>query len=552
MSEEPVAAETSIRGYLSESSKRRFTITAGILGTVFLIAQFALPFAVMLGSMAFSSEAFDVDFARRDPRYAAVAGRVILFVETEPNFGDEPDSSAIVEARFEPISGTEIVVSDLDGKPYLLAGEDRLWLISRKSIQILQFGHLVSVEQSKELAEISMPFLFEGAPAVLERWPTELALVVHDGTDWQTRATFPLVVPDPECGCGLDWAKAFADERGVHVFLEFGTTLYYGLWNPGLDDDIGWELVGDAGQGWDPVIWHGEPAVFGVTSREDGEDLVGRRRIDGAWKEELRLDRRVGDLVSAFEDRRSDAITVLTGSSYSGTILSLKIDDGGIVGENWIGEEPQDMDLLPGFMVAIMGTQYGTMFLLPLILAIILSAMMRRHRVTAYSSGPRQEEFASLTRRAVAQLIDVAIMAGPSILAMFLFMRMTLAGVTDEPEGFPGFVAFFAPILLSLGWALVIGLLFTFTEGRSGVTPGKWVAKIRVLGTDLQPCGFGRALVRNLLKCVDGFFNFMVGIMVVALSENWQRVGDMAARTVVVDWKPTSADFISREPSASG
>jgi uncharacterized RDD family membrane protein YckC len=57
---------------------------------------------------------------------------------------------------------------------------------------------------------------------------------------------------------------------------------------------------------------------------------------------------------------------------------------------------------------------------------------------------------------------------------------------------------------------------------------------IRVLGTDLHPCGFGRALVRNLLKFIDGFFNFMVGILLSALSENWQRLGDMAARTVVV------------------
>ena len=55
-----------------------------------------------------------------------------------------------------------------------------------------------------------------------------------------------------------------------------------------------------------------------------------------------------------------------------------------------------------------------------------------------------------------------------------------------------------------------------------------------MLGVDLHPCGIGRGLLRNLLKAVDGFFNFMVGIMVVALNENWQRVGDMAARTVVV------------------
>jgi len=56
-----------------------------------------------------------------------------------------------------------------------------------------------------------------------------------------------------------------------------------------------------------------------------------------------------------------------------------------------------------------------------------------------------------------------------------------------------------------------------------------------VIRRDLQACGFGRAFLRNILKLVDGFFSFMIGIMVAALSENWQRVGDMAARTVVVD-----------------
>jgi uncharacterized RDD family membrane protein YckC len=55
-----------------------------------------------------------------------------------------------------------------------------------------------------------------------------------------------------------------------------------------------------------------------------------------------------------------------------------------------------------------------------------------------------------------------------------------------------------------------------------------------VLGTELEPCGFGRAFIRNLLRFADGFYNFMVGLLVSALSENWQRVGDMAARTVVV------------------
>ena len=109
------------------------------------------------------------------------------------------------------------------------------------------------------------------------------------------------------------------------------------------------------------------------------------------------------------------------------------------------------------------------------------------------------------------------------------------SGPINDPEGFWETVVAMWPIIVAMGWAIVAALAFTIFEGRSGATPGKWLAKIRVLGTNLQPCGFGRALVRNLLKCVDGFFNFIVGIMVVALSENWQRVGDMAARTVVVD-----------------
>jgi uncharacterized RDD family membrane protein YckC len=90
--------------------------------------------------------------------------------------------------------------------------------------------------------------------------------------------------------------------------------------------------------------------------------------------------------------------------------------------------------------------------------------------------------------------------------------------------------------MAAAGFAWLVATFFTFAylEGRWGSTPGKWLCQIRVLGVELGPSGFGRALIRNLLKFVDGFYNFMVGLTVSALSENWQRVGDMAARTLVV------------------
>ena len=54
------------------------------------------------------------------------------------------------------------------------------------------------------------------------------------------------------------------------------------------------------------------------------------------------------------------------------------------------------------------------------------------------------------------------------------------------------------------------------------------------MGTDLKPCGFGRGLLRNLLIFIDGFSSFLVGVLVISLSRNWQRLGDMAANTIVV------------------
>jgi uncharacterized RDD family membrane protein YckC len=80
----------------------------------------------------------------------------------------------------------------------------------------------------------------------------------------------------------------------------------------------------------------------------------------------------------------------------------------------------------------------------------------------------------------------------------------------------------------------LVFVAFAVSEGFWGVTPGKWLVSIRVVGTDLRPCGFGRALLRNVLKLVDGFFNFLVGVLLIAFTPEWQRLGDLAARTIVI------------------
>ncbi len=161
---------------------------------------------------------------------------------------------------------------------------------------------------------------------------------------------------------------------------------------------------------------------------------------------------------------------------------------------------------------------------------MVLTGLMRAHRVGEYELEGRRVPYASLTRRALAQLVDLVFVAAP---VPILVTRMfgDFEDFFDSPTAFLGIFVWIAGLL---AWALLVFLVFSLTEGLRGVTPGKWLTGIRVVGTDLRPCGFGRALIRNLLKVVDGFFNFLVGLLLVAFTPEWQRLGDLAARTLVL------------------
>jgi uncharacterized RDD family membrane protein YckC len=144
-----------------------------------------------------------------------------------------------------------------------------------------------------------------------------------------------------------------------------------------------------------------------------------------------------------------------------------------------------------------------------------------------------------LWQRALAQLVDLIPFVAGFALPMVWMWRMFSDPEALFESGFAFPFKMFGAVIGALVWTLAVFVAYSSLEGRFGKTPGKWLVGIRVLGTDLKPCGFGRAFLRNLLTMVDGFFNFLVGALLVALTENWQRLGDMAARTiVVVDRKP--------------
>jgi len=533
------------KGYLSDASKRKFTLTAGILGAAFLFGQFLLPMVFMVGAVATDFSDIGSDISHTYPQKAAVLDDTVYYIVRRRSFGPEGKSAALMQVDIgltsEPREATKIILPDVS----LLAGTDRLWVFSKKETRFFADGELQTAEHGTELAEFSPPFLYEGQPAVLERWPTSLVLATYGENGWQRGPNLALAMPDESCGCGFSWAKAVADERGLHVFLELGSTLYYGIWDPTSEAEVEWQLVSDAGRSWWPVIDNGQPVVFRRLAQDEDSKIVGHRLEDTGWTEFFKGSNTSGGEISAFSFPEPQRYLLLAVPDFSRGLKVTYIRGSEITEEKILGEEIVEVteppaDTFEKTMFFIMIVQYSSILLLPLLLAVILSALMRRHRIAQFVADGAEASHASITRRAIAQLIDALFLAAPPILGVVYASSSHWPYGLGAVEGFWGFVLASTPALAGLGLVVVAFFAFAYAEGKWGITPGKWVTRIRVLGTDLKPCGTSRALVRNLLKVIDGFFNFTVGIMVVALSENWQRVGDMAARTVVVDARTSS------------
>jgi uncharacterized RDD family membrane protein YckC len=69
----------------------------------------------------------------------------------------------------------------------------------------------------------------------------------------------------------------------------------------------------------------------------------------------------------------------------------------------------------------------------------------------------------------------------------------------------------------------------------NGQTPGKRAVHIRVVSAQGVPITGAQAVIRNLLRAVDGLpFAYVPGLLSVCLTHKFQRLGDLAAGTMVI------------------
>jgi uncharacterized RDD family membrane protein YckC len=123
-----------------------------------------------------------------------------------------------------------------------------------------------------------------------------------------------------------------------------------------------------------------------------------------------------------------------------------------------------------------------------------------------------------------AYLIDLALLTFLVIVATIASLVLTLGSISGLGLAL---VAYFA---LTWGYGAACEGLF------NGQTPGKRLMGIRVVSDRGVPITGAQAVLRNLVGVVDGAvpFWFLLGLPSMVLTRKFQRLGDLAAGTMVV------------------
>ncbi len=130
-------------------------------------------------------------------------------------------------------------------------------------------------------------------------------------------------------------------------------------------------------------------------------------------------------------------------------------------------------------------------------------------------------EAVGVGRRAVAILIDMVLLFVVGYVIALATGATTAAGFSLQ--GGPAFLWF--------GIALAY---YVVMEALSGATLGKRAMGLKVVKEGGEPLDWQASIVRNILRIIDGLFFYLVGAIAVWVSKRRQRLGDMAAHTLVV------------------
>ncbi|AGN01291.1 RDD domain-containing protein [Salinarchaeum sp. Harcht-Bsk1] len=130
-------------------------------------------------------------------------------------------------------------------------------------------------------------------------------------------------------------------------------------------------------------------------------------------------------------------------------------------------------------------------------------------------------ELGGIGSRAVAVIVDTVVL---------FVVGYLIAMATGSTTG-SGFALQGLPALLWFGAGFAYYIVL---EAEYGQTPGKRLVGIEVVGEDGGPIDYQASVIRNVLRFVDALFFYLVGAILIWISDEGQRLGDRVGDTYVV------------------
>jgi len=175
-------------------------------------------------------------------------------------------------------------------------------------------------------------------------------------------------------------------------------------------------------------------------------------------------------------------------------------------------------------------------------------------------------KYAGFWIRFLASILDWLVFMGASAVIQFLMTgKMTseipdLSGLVELTSNyaliFKALYEAFLPVMKVFYVTMFVNIAYSVVlTGKFGATLGKMAVGIKVVKEDLQPVGFGKAVVREFLVkdllYVVLFFISWLGYLWVAWDPKKQGWHDKIARTVVIK-EPKEVPPVPNQPQGSG
>lgn len=506
-----------VPGFASADSKRRLTRSVWVSTLFTGIVQIVGPAALIAGAvLALFVDACDAPTPNL--RAPAVANGALWYTVPAPKPKDAPDTpddvillrAALVEdGGVEEVTRLGLAIGSFES-PQLLAHDGAIWIVGNDALAIFTAGAEPPVRNwtwEANLPSTRHLLVHEGAPAIVsvEGYDDERRLVVRRFVDgvWEIsaerRIEWPWASVDRlravSASGRLDIVASTYDDELLHVVW----TDHEGPRVEVLDADLPtdeWALAGNAE----------DLAFYALVEGEEEPELETYR----AWKRVDRTPAPSAYRLGAVSTADGDIVAV---DAMFDDVTVRRVSAGGTVVETI---EHSRSNPWPKTIALVVLSQLLPS-LLTLLVALFLSGRMRAHRALDETA-----RYASLAQRGLAKVVDATLQG-------IVPLAVVAPTLLESPERFGNGHVFLMAIA-----SIPLFVVFSYAEGRWGVTPGKRLFGIRVVDENDGPCGFGPAMLRNVLSVADGLFNFLVGVVSVALSQKWQRIGDKAAHTIVV------------------